>query len=335
MRDKVRTVFGFFLVLCLVAGYSPQASSADYRPVAVEKAADIAQLEALIGNYTTAWKNYANNGDRDIFRYLKNAESGSDQVILRLSNDPVSFISAVVSAIDFADSGEKAHVYVWGRFTTKVTEDGVSRSRSGEYSWTYEAEKGDKNWVLSKCNPNAHIFDRSAQGNPRSIFINHSEFLIGDGVFFANPKDEDKLYRTTIAGTDSTKLLDDSVSIEDLAFPRAIVYINKSRGNEIWKMDSRKFVPKKAVMEFADRDRSFFTDGYSIFKTSDYGKVVQRIFSRVPFDRGQLILTAVKEEWIYFFFFSEGEKEFFRVKTDGAVSELLTNVKADWRDEER
>ncbi|HWR40728.1 MAG TPA: hypothetical protein VN611_14635 [Patescibacteria group bacterium] len=344
MRNKKITIGRFLLLLCLVVtGYSPAASSAApnlqqssdlYRPVTVERAGDIIQLAALTENYIKAWKNYINNGDRDIFRYIKPAGPLSDQVIIRMDNGPISYVSDNLSAIRFADQGEKAYLDVAGNIVKAPLSQGAHYSNVIEYSWTYEAERKNNNWMLSKCTPNVEIADRVSYGDPRSFFVNGTEILLGDKVYYANPHDANKLYCSNLAGNDVRKLLDDSVIIASLAYSKAIVYINKTRNNEVWLLDSHKLTTKKVALEFPDKDGSYFTDGYAIFRTKGNGREIQRIYSYALTERSPLTLLNVRDGWLYFSFFSGGGKHTYRIKTDGTATELLPDIKTDWRDEE-
>ena len=343
MTNRGIILCGFFIAMCLVIGGIRTAGCSDrdapsgqpdlYRPVAVDKYGDIVQLEALIENYTKAWKSYINSGDRDIFRYIKNAGQFSEQVILKVDNASVSYVSATVSEIQFADTGKKAFISVFGHIPKK-SKDNNAHSYPSEYRWFCEAEIENNSWVLSKCTPNAAISDWTSYGKPRSIFINRTEWLSGDDVYFANPKDAGRLYRANTGGSDISKLLDVSVVLLASAYPKTILYMDKARNNEVWMFDSRKLTAKKAVMEFADKDGSYFTDGYSIFRIGDNGRSFQRIYSRVLGERSRLTMIDVKDKWVYFFFFSEGGKMTYRVKTDGAACEWLADAKSDWRDED-
>ena len=87
-------------------------------------------------------------------------------------------------------------------------------------------------------------------------------------------------------------------------------------------------------MEFPDKDGSYFTDGYAIFRAGDKGSSFQRIYSRAMAERSELTLINVSGGWLYFFYFSEGGKRNYRVKTDGTATELLSEIKVYWRDED-
>jgi hypothetical protein len=275
---------------------------------------DISRISGAVEEFYAALGEYREDGKTGVFQYSATGSEVQEWVKSQSGAVETPRLGRL-TGIDFSADRLEARV--------KVHE--TRESGAGNDVILDANKRADDSWIFSRRTKGGELLNRVGD----FVVINGKAFLYDDQyIYYADPAENDKLYKMHVLGAYTVKVLDDSVIIIDGGFKPVLFFINLTKNNEVYALDTAEAgegkPPWKVAMAIYGEGWNFFHDEANVYRVKPDGSAFARIVS-IPLGFSRGIENLISDgEWLYFSRVLQQGKVVSRVRLDG------TELEEDW-----